>query len=158
MKLTFSFSNIGGTTGRAGQRRRFDVRRPSNIAPISTKLCQNAFQTIPVNSIFGEKKKIGEIFWSRKSFYTFLVKFWRIYGQTDLTIIFPAIFRSRCIYYELCTTKNRQNFVRLRPRVFNAEAYPPCVVPPLCRILILSDSHKGGMENRACSIFFNLSF
>ena len=29
---------------------------PSNKAPIGAKLCENAFQTIPVNSIFGEKK------------------------------------------------------------------------------------------------------
>ena len=28
---------------------------PSNKAPIGAKLCENAFQTIPVNSIFGEK-------------------------------------------------------------------------------------------------------
>ena len=29
---------------------------PSNKAPIGAKLCENAFQTIPVNSIFGEQK------------------------------------------------------------------------------------------------------
>ena len=48
---------IGGVGGRWGGRRRVDVRRPSNMAPIGTKLGQNAFQTIPVNSIFGEQQK-----------------------------------------------------------------------------------------------------
>ena len=32
------------------------------MAPIRTKLCQNAFQTIPVNSIFGEKKFVSARF------------------------------------------------------------------------------------------------
>ena len=35
-----------------GLAERIDARRPSNKAPIGTKLCQNAFQAIPVNSIF----------------------------------------------------------------------------------------------------------
>ena len=46
---------VGGAADRGGQRRRFDARWPSNMAPIGAKLCQNAFQTIPVNPIFGEK-------------------------------------------------------------------------------------------------------
>ena len=48
---------------RGGWRRRVDARWPSNMAPIGAKLCQNAFQTIPVKSIFGRKK-----FFSTKNF------------------------------------------------------------------------------------------
>ena len=35
---------------------------PSNMAPIGAKLCQNAFQTIPVKSIFGRKKIVQRKF------------------------------------------------------------------------------------------------
>ena len=45
----------GGVGGRGGGRRRLDARRPSNMAPIATKLCLNAFWTISINSIFGEQ-------------------------------------------------------------------------------------------------------
>ena len=106
---------------------------PSNMARITAKLCENAFQTIPVKSIFGrKKKKIGEIFRSRKLFYAFLAHFWRIYGETDLNGEFLAIFRSRCTYYELCTTKNRPKYMRGRLGACNAPtlAPPPNSTPP----------------------------
>ena len=45
----------GGVGGRGGWRRPVDARSPSNMALIGTKLYQNAFQTIPVISIFGEQ-------------------------------------------------------------------------------------------------------
>ena len=48
---------VGGAADRGGQRRRFDAHWPSNMAPIGAKLCQNAFQTIPIVSIFDEKTK-----------------------------------------------------------------------------------------------------
>ena len=39
-----------------------DARWPSNMVRIGAKLCQNAFQTIPVNSLFGEKNVFRQHF------------------------------------------------------------------------------------------------
>ena len=67
---------------------------------------------------FRPKKFWGdEIFWSRKSFYAFLGWFWRIYGKTELTVDFLAVFRSRFTYSELCTTKNCRKYICLRSGV-----------------------------------------
>ena len=85
---------------------------PSNKAPIGAKLCENAFQTIPVNSIFGEQKKlVDEIFRSRTSFFASFGQFWRIWRLTDLKINFLALFCFRCTYSGVCTTKNRPSTI-----------------------------------------------
>ena len=53
----------------------------SNMAPIGTKLCQNVFQTIPVNSIFGQKHFcFAKIFRPRNRFTPFWLSFG---GSTD---------------------------------------------------------------------------
>ena len=69
---------------------------------------------------------------SRKSFYNFLVQFWRIYGETDVNGEFLAIFRSRWTYSRLSTTKNRPKSVRRRPEVCEVSTqHPPCPAPHL---------------------------
>ena len=100
---------MGGLTERGAQRRCVNARLPSNMALIGTKLCQNAFQTIPVKSILDAEKCrcFDTIFWSPYLCFAFLGQFWRLDKQTDLNIEFLAIFRFRCTYHELCTTKNR---------------------------------------------------
>ena len=75
------------------------------------KLDQKSVKRFRNRKISPKTKILGEIFRSQKSFYAFLGWFWRIYGKMDLTIDFLAVFRSRCTYYELCTTKNCQNNV-----------------------------------------------
>ena len=87
---------------------------PSNKAPIGVKLCENAFQTIPVNSIFGEKKNVDDIFRSRTSFFAFFGQFWRIWRLTDLKINFLALFCFRCTYSGVCTTKHWRKNVCLK--------------------------------------------
>ena len=53
---------------------------PSNKAPIGAKLCENAFQTIPVNSIFGEQKpNVDELLGPRTSFLVLFGQFLRIW-------------------------------------------------------------------------------
>ena len=48
---------IGGWAKGKGGRRRVDARCPSNMAPIGTKLCQNAFRTLPDVWFFDAEKK-----------------------------------------------------------------------------------------------------
>ena len=73
----------------------------------------------------------AEIFRSRKSFYTFLAQFWRIYGETDLNSEFLAVFRSRWTYSEVCAIKKPQKHVRRRPSVWDASTPgPPVPRPP----------------------------
>ena len=97
------------------------LRSPRNFAT-------TRFRRSPSIQFSARKKKIGEIFQSWKSFYAFLAQFWRIYGETDLNGDFLAIFRSRCTYFELCTTKNRRKYMS----ALWGLRYPPCPVPPLC--------------------------
>ena len=65
------------------------------MARISAKLCQNAFWKILHVSFFGAKKKLGEIFGSKISFFAKKVRFWATYGQTDVKISFHVKFCSR---------------------------------------------------------------
>ena len=83
------------------------LRSPRNFA-------KTRFRRSPSIQFSAKQKKIGEIVRSRKSFYAFEVQFWRIYGDTDLNGDFLAFVRSRCTYYELCTTKNRRKYIRRR--------------------------------------------
>ena len=72
----------------------------------------------PRQSNFRPKKFFSARFFrSRRSFFAFLARFWSLQRKTDLEIIFLAIFRSRWTYYELCTTKFHQKYVRRRPEV-----------------------------------------
>ena len=70
-------ARIGGVGRRGGWRRPLDVLWPSNMAPITTKLCQNAFQTIPVKSIFGEKKVFSPRFFGLGNRFA---PFWTNFG------------------------------------------------------------------------------
>ena len=123
---------IGGVTGRGGNVDASTPVGPQTWLRSPRNFAKTRFRRSPSIQFSAKNIFFGEIFRSRKSFYAFVGQFWALDRQTDLTINFLAIFRSRCTYYELCTTKNRQNFVRLRPRVFNAVADPPCFWPPLC--------------------------
>ena len=67
----------------------------SNLARIGTKLCQNAFQTIPDVLFFDAKKKIGEIFGRKISFLANLAWILTSYSETDVKIIFYVKFCSR---------------------------------------------------------------
>ena len=80
---------------------------PSNKPPIGTKLCQNAFRTIPNVSIFdAEKKKSAKFSDQQKKFFAIFVGFWASHGKTDLTMIFYVKFCFRWTYSEVCTTEN----------------------------------------------------
>ena len=102
------------------------------MARIVVKLRQNAFQTIPAESVFGEKKIVfDKNFRRRTSFLTIWGQFWRIYRQTDLKIKSLALFRSRWTYSEVCTTKARRKYVRRRPGIPDAPTpTPPELDPP----------------------------
>ena len=88
------------------------------------------FRRSPSIQFSAKKIFFGDIFWSRQSFYAFLGWFWRIYGKTDLTIDFLAVFRSRCTYYELCTTKNCRKSIRRRSELCDALTRTPPVSDP----------------------------
>jgi len=91
------------------------------------------FRRSPSNQFSAKKNVFGEIFRSRKSFFAFLGWFWGLQRKTDLIINFLAIFCSRWTYYELCTTKTRRKYLRLRLRVCDASTllhrvyFPPFV-------------------------------
>ena len=61
-----------------------------------------------------KKKIVDEFFWRQTTFFAFMSQFSRPDRQTDLKIESLALFRFKCTYYEVCTTKNRRKYVRLR--------------------------------------------
>ena len=96
--------------------------------PVGLKLSSDRRETLPKRvsddprqvNVSPKQFLFAEIFRSRKSFYTFLVQFWRIYREMDLNGEFLAVFCSRFTYSEVCTTKKPQKHVRRRPRVWDA--------------------------------------
>ena len=109
----------------------------------SRNFAKTRFRRSPSTQCSANKNFFGKIFRSRKSFYAFLVQFWRLDRQTDLTINFLAIFRSRCTYYELCTTKNRRKCVRRRSGVRFGS--PPVQYPPFAFGLFFEAFRDGRM-------------
>ena len=94
-----------GTKG--GWRRPVDAHWPSNISPIGAKLCQNAFQAIPIVSSSGHRKKIWRKISATKSFSTFqppsvTYLFWGPFNDCllqehflEICIVFSS--RARCL-------------------------------------------------------------
>ena len=67
---------VRGGYGKGGIAKTSRRRLPSNMARIGTKLCQNAFQTIPDISIFGEKKNfLTKVFGLENRFSPFWADF-----------------------------------------------------------------------------------
>ena len=93
-------------------------------------LAKTRFRRSPTFQFSTKKKNFDENLWSRKSFFTFLGRFWRIYEQTDLKIKSLALFRSRCTYSEVCTTKKPQKMSVGRPKSNIRQRYRPLNIPP----------------------------
>ena len=69
---------------------------PSNMARIGTKLCQNAFQTIPNVSFFDVQKFFfSDFFGFGNPFFDIFAAFWGISAKTDVTCSFYDIFYFR---------------------------------------------------------------
>ena len=67
------------------------------------------FRRFPTFDFSTPKKKIGENFGPKISFFDDLAWFLSSHSRTDLKISFPVKFCFRYTYPEVCTTKNHQN-------------------------------------------------
>jgi len=76
------------------------------MARIGTKLCQNAFQTIPdVLSFEAKKLFFDKNLESKILFFANLAWFWRSHDRIGVKISFLVKFCSRWTYPEVCTSK-----------------------------------------------------
>ena len=87
---------------------------PSNKSPFASKLCENAFQTIPNISFFDVNIFFG--FGFECVFYHVFAWFLRSYVKSDVTSRFLAICCSRLTYSEVCMTENHRKYMRFRFR------------------------------------------
>ena len=112
------------------------------MAPINAKLCQNAFQTIPVKSIFGEKKNSARFVGLRNRFTPFWPSFGGSTEKRTSTANSSQFFALDALILRFCTTKNRQKYVGVRssnadppPRAWARSSQCAAVRQPGCLIL-----------------------
>ena len=101
------------------------------MAPIGAKRCQNAFQTIPVVSIFGEKQNKSARFFGLENRFT---PFWTNFGgSTDKRTsksTSSQFFALDALIMRSVRPKNVKNMSVGAPESGTCRRYPPPNIPP----------------------------
>ena len=94
---------------------------PSNVAPIGTKLWENAFQKIPHVSFFDAKKNRSDILWPQKiDFFSKNRFFWRKSGEF-LSVNSRFLVENHCLSFLYFLVTTLGGGVNESERVFEAD-------------------------------------